>query len=153
MSKFTTAVIMPSPARLAPWGDDRWQFAGAIQYVSKGPDFLWAQSPSLNGVEDRAVHQFASMTVRDNPVDKAADIAVMVFALLQIDEWPLLHPWWSGVDSRKAMLDVLDNIAGQYRDRFKLAVVNTSEDGLGDDVLEELRGLGFVVRVFDETAG
>lgn len=148
MSKSTTAVILPSPAMLGPWGDDQWRFAGAIQYVSKGPDFLWAQSPRLDGGDDRASEPFASMTVRESPRDKAADIAVMVFALLQVEEWSLLHPWWHDATSRDGIRYVLDDIVERYRDRFKLAVMETADGGLGISVLEELQELGFRVETF-----
>jgi hypothetical protein len=151
MSKYTTAVIMPSEARIGPWGDDRWRFAGAIQYVSKGPDFLWAQSASL-GVDEPSKQPFASMTVRNNPADKAADIAVMVFALLQVDEWSLLHPWWDNVEGRGALRHVLEGLVEQYRGMFKLAVVETEPGGIGEPVLKELAELGFEIRTFTDDA-
>lgn len=149
MSKHTTAVIMPSPARLGPWGDDRWRFAGAIQYVSKGPDFLWAKGSDLDGDERGAESRFGSMTVRDNPADKAADIAVMVFAVLQVEEWRQLHPWWENADDRSSVRPVLDDLVDRYRGHFKLAVVQADE-GLEDAVLKELATLGFDVRTFKE---
>lgn len=43
MSKSTVAVILTSPARLGPWGDEGWRFTGAMQLVSDGPDWLHAQ--------------------------------------------------------------------------------------------------------------
>lgn len=150
MSKHTTAVIMPSLARLGPWGDDRWRFAGAIQYVSKGPDFLWAEGPDLDGDERRAESRFGSMVVRDNPADKAADIAVMAFAVLQVEEWRQLHPWWESADDRKSVRPVLDGLVERYRGHFKLAVLQAGE-GLEDAVLKELAALGFELCTFTKS--
>lgn len=149
MSKYTRAVIMPSPARLGPWGDDAWQFAGAIQYVSKGPDFLYAGVPSLDGsAEPISPPRFASMVVRDKPTEKAEDIAVMAYAVLEVNEWQLLHPWWGKATERVHLRHVLENVSNQYRGDFKLAVVDTSEGGLGEAVHEALRALGFEVVSF-----
>lgn len=149
MSKSTTAVILTSNARLHPWGDDGWRFSGAMQLVHDGPDWLHAQWPTLDGGSTpQPAAEFASLTLRESSPARAADIAVMAFALLGVDEWPLLHPWWDDRNDRDKLLYVLEAIAKQYAGEFKLAVVETRLGSVPDVVVEELRALGFQVGRF-----
>lgn len=148
MSKSTGAVIMPSAAKLGPWGDPGWRFSGAMQLVEKGPDFLYAQWPLLDGAEHHGVAQYASMVLRDEAPDRAADIAVMAFALLQVEEWDDLHPWWGDVDDRAGQQAILETIAARHAGSFKLAVVEMHGGAVGADVLDHLRELGFETTVF-----
>lgn len=147
MSKSTAAVIMVSAAKLPPWGDDGWRIFGAMQLVHDGPDWLYAQWPVLDGAEHRGSDRFAKLVLRDNPSERAADIAVMVFALLQIPEWQGLAPWWGPLTDREALADVLEGVAKLYAGDFKLAVIQTAS-GVARDVLEALRTLGFEVVEF-----
>lgn len=118
-----------------------------MQCVLDGPDFLWAAAPTFEA-DDRAedIPRWAGLTLRDTPKERAADIAVMAFALLNVREWPLLHPWWSDrLESRTQIHYVLERITTKYRGQFKLAVIQTAERGLDEAVLKELEALGFKV--------
>jgi hypothetical protein len=148
MTASTSAVIMASAARLGPWGDDSWRFAGAMQLVSDGPDWLHAHWPLPDEEERQGGARFATMTLRDAPAQRAADIAVMAFALLRVEEWRLLHPWWDDATDRTTVDHVLDRVANQYTGQFKLAVVQTETSGVAAEVMDELRLLGFEVVAF-----
>jgi hypothetical protein len=151
MSKSTAAVIMVSPAQLPPWGDEGWRFAGAMQVVQAGPDWLYAQWPVLDGEERHGPDRFASMTLCESAEARAASIAVMAFALLQVPEWRLLIPWWDASSDPDASADVLQGLLEKYAGVFKLAVVQTG-CGVGCDVLDALRSYGFEVVVFAQSA-
>jgi hypothetical protein len=152
LSKFTAAVILPSPATLAPWGDDGWRFAGAMQLVADGPDWLYAQWPSLDGTESGAADgepaRFASLVLRELPPERAEDIAVMAFALLGVDGWRDLEHWWGDPADRKRHRDQLVAIAGQYAAQYKLAVMVTADTGVAPAVLDYLEDLGFRTELF-----
>lgn len=152
LSKFTAAVILPSPATLAPWGDDGWRFAGAMQLVADGPDWLYAQWPSLDGTQSSAAGgepaRFASLVLRDLPPERAEDIAVMAFALLGVDGWRDLEHWWGVPADRKRHRDHLVEIAGQYAGQYKLAVMVTADSGVAPAMLDYLEDLGFGTKIF-----
>lgn len=148
MSKSTGAVILPSAARLSPWGDDGWRFAGAIQVVEDGPDFLHAEWPVLDGEEGRPVSRFASLVLRDHAVERAADIAVMVIALLQLEDWRSLERWWHGTEVREELHQELRDITAQHAGTFKLAIVETRAGAIAADLIEELSRLGFESTIF-----
>ena len=77
MTKSTAAVIMVSVAKLPPWGDVGWRFSGAMQLVHDGPDWLYAQWPVLDGAEHHRPDRFATLVLREDVGQRAADIAVM----------------------------------------------------------------------------
>jgi hypothetical protein len=147
----TTALILPSPTVLAPWGDPGWRVGGCIQYVSEGPDFLWADV----GVPDRPEGEQpgrAMMSVREAPADAAADIAVMVLAVMDVPNWEKsLDGWWKDESARPRLTSGLTKLLEEVRDDFKLAIVHTPEGrstGLSTETLRELEGLGFKVEEF-----
>ena len=148
MSKSTAAVILVSPAHLAPWGDEGWRFSGAMQLVPDGPDWLYAQWPVLDGQPHHGVARFASLVLRDQPTKRAADIAVMALALLQVEEWSRLHSWWESTETRTHMQPLLEKIALQYAGEFKLAVVDTGRRNFNVEIVNELERLGFAVVTF-----
>lgn len=152
MSKSTSAVILPSVASLGPWGDQGWRFSGAMQVVEDGPDFLYAQWPTLDGDEHHGVARFASLTLRDEPSDRAGDIAVMTFALLQVHGWNQLHGWWDGIERRDDLRKVMQEIARSHAGLFKLAVVETRAGAIRPAVIESLRALGFESTLFTSRA-
>jgi hypothetical protein len=144
MSKYTAAVILVSPARLHPWGDDGWRFSGAMQVVHDGPDWLYAQWPVLDGEEHHGSEQYATLVLRDGATEIAEDIVAMAFALLQVPQWKQLMSWWGSPAERKRLTQTLREIAGTYAGQYKLAVVQTSSK-FEDEVFPGLRALGFEV--------
>ena len=149
MSKATAAVILTSAAEQAPWGDDAWRFSGAMQLVADGPDWLHCQWTLPGTRDDRLVAtRFASMVLRDEARDRAADIAVLAFALLQVPTWVTLQDWWEDEPARRRLGPALHELAATHAGRFKLAVVQTMPEGVPASVLEALTDLGFDVVVF-----
>jgi hypothetical protein len=118
-----------------------------MQLVQDGPDWLYAQWPVLDGSERHGSDRFATLVLREGVDQRAADIAVMAYALLQVPEWRLLMEWWDPAADREALAPVLHEIARQYEGVFKLAVIQVAS-GIGPGVLDALRGLGFNVVEF-----
>lgn len=145
MSKSTVAVVLTSPARLAPWGDDAWRFTGAMQIVADGPDWLHSRwtVPGLDSPEDPTT--FDSMILRDIPSERAADIAVMALALLQVPGWNSLESWWTNTEGRGALHAQLAQVAATVTNEFKLAVVETEKGAVPDSVVDALVQFGFEV--------
>lgn len=144
MTKSTAAVIMTSPSTLAPWGDDGWRFASAMQLVADGPDWLYAEWPTSAPTDPQA-HGF-SLTLRDAPRERAEDIAAMAFTLLHVEGYEALSPWWTGDnEARKRARDSLERICTRESGQFKMAIVETTPDGVAAATLEELGHLGFGV--------
>lgn len=142
---------MVSVAKLPPWGDDGWRFSGVMQLVRNGPDWLYAQWPVLDGEAHHGSDRFATMVLRDDNDGRAADIAVMAFALLQVPQWHGLIPWWDPSADRAAMKPRLMEVAETYAGLNKLAVVQTAS-GVTPEVLEALRGFHFEVVEFAPVA-
>lgn len=148
MTKSTVAVILVSVASLPPWGDDGWRFAGAMQLVHDGPDWLYAQWPSLDGQEqNEGRDRYASLVLRDQADQRAADIAAMSLALAKVPEWPTLSAWWDPNCDRNSQTRSLREVAQKYAGQYKLAVVQTAL-GVEADVLRALQDLGFQVVEF-----
>ena len=150
MSKSTVAVILTSPARLAPWGDDAWRFTGAMQVVADGPDWLHAQWTVPGEASDAETSRFVSMVLRDEPADRAEDIAVMALALSGIPEWRSFDQWWFDVNERPALRAKLDQVLRDYSSQLKLAIIETSPRHVLNGVSEALVALGFEVVRFAE---
>lgn len=150
MSKSTAAVFMISPARIGPWGDNAWQFSSAIQMVSDGPDWLYAQWPNTEGVDDASMNvgQFASLVLRDDVRERAEDIAAMAFVLMQVEGWQALTPWWDRDVDRHDHSAVLARLQAEHEGRYKIAVVQTISDAVDHALLDELRSAGFEVVLF-----
>lgn len=147
MTKSTAAVIMISVAKLPPWGDDGWRFAGVMQLVHDGPDWLYAQWPVLDGEEHHGSERFATLVLREDAHHRAEDIAVMAFALLQVPEWQRLMPWWEPSTNRESLAKILQSVLTKYAGLYKFAIMQTSSS-LGPDLLNALRALGFDVVEF-----
>ncbi len=147
MSKSTAAVIMVSAAKLSPWGDEGWRFSGAMQLVHDGPDWLYAQWPVLDGAEHHGSDRFATLVLHEDVGLRAADIAVMTFALLQVPEWPQLMPWWEPSADREALMEVLHGVARQHAQAYKLAVVQTGSI-VRPELIAALAAFGFDIVAF-----
>jgi hypothetical protein len=150
VSKSTAAVFMISQAKLGPWGDDAWRFSAAIQIVSDGPDWLYAQWPNTDGLVDASVTvgRFASLVLRDDVKGRADDIVAMAFVLMQVDGWEALIPWWDHDADRHDHSTVLARLQAENEGRYKIAVVQTIRDAVELKLLAELRSAGFEVVMF-----
>jgi hypothetical protein len=150
VSKSTAAVFMISQAKLGPWGDDAWRFSAAIQLVNDGPDWLYAQWPNTEGLDDASVNvgQFASIVLRDDVKGRADDIAAMAFALMQVDGWEALVPWWDRDADRHDHSLALARLQAENQGRYKIAVVQLVSDAVEPAMLNELRRAGFEVVTF-----
>jgi len=150
VSKSTAAVLMISPARIGPWGDDAWQFSAAIQLVSDGPDWLYAQWPNTEGLDDASLNvgQFASLVLRNDDRERAEDVAAMAFVLMQVDGWDALIPWWDRDLDRRSHSKVLAQLQAKNEGRYKIAVVQTIGDAVDRAFLAELERAGFEVVMF-----
>lgn len=150
MSKSTTAVLLVSPASSSPWGDDDWRFTGAMQLVQDGPDFLHAQwttpGVDLAAPSDRRV----SMVLRDEPHERAQDIAVMALLLLGVDDGEALDGWWDGIETRPALQKELAALLAPHAGNVKLAVVETATGSVDEALRKALEKLGLIVRPFAE---
>lgn len=152
MTKSTGAVILTSPARLAPWGDDAWRFTGAMQLVLDGPDWLHAGWTTPGEAEGHKVPDLAMMVLRDAPQERAADIAVMTLSLLDVAGWRELEPWWRQPEDRSSLTPRLHALLETSQGELKLAVIETEEGALPIALLEELRRLGIEVEAFVHSA-
>lgn len=136
MSKKTIAALLPSTTRQGPWGDDGWLPAGLIHYVAHGPDFLAAASRPIGG-PDGPPPRFGAMEVRSNPVECAADVAVMAAAMLELRGWRDLEKWWDGMKHREALAPALEQLVHENADNIRLGIVMLSDhDGHRQHIAE-----------------
>lgn len=151
MSKSTAAVFLISPASLGPWGDDAWRFSASIQLVNDGPDWLYAQWPNTEGRDDASAEagRFASLVLRDGVRQRAEDIVVMAFVLMQVDGWQALTSWWDRDADRRDQSAALARLRAEHEGRFKIAVVRIISEAVEHALLEELRSAGFEVVLFE----
>jgi hypothetical protein len=145
MTKSTGAVILTSPARLAPWGDDGWRFSGAMQLVQDGPDWLHAEWTVPGGPDDAATSPYGSMVLRDASRERASDVAVMTLALLRVPGWEAFAAWWADIEQRSALQPALEKMLAAAKGEMKLAIMETVPGAVDDRVEAALTGLGFEV--------
>lgn len=154
MSKKTVAALMPSPARLAPWGDPGWLPAGLIHYVADGPDFLCADAPRLAQASDEMRRRLMAMEVREDPAACAADIAVMSLAILDVAGWRTLSGWWGDLETRALLVEPLEALLEANRGLFKIGAIRFTDHAEERDriaaIADQLAVLGFGVALFDQ---
>lgn len=151
VSKSTGAVILTSPTHVGPWGDDAWRFTGAMQLVIDGPDWLHADWTVPGPTDSAGTHRLAAMVLRDAIEERAADIAVMALALLDVAGWRSLESWWGETQHRDALEPQLGELLNTHHGKLKLAFVETASGALPAPLAAELRRLGFVVMAFAPT--
>lgn len=152
MTKSTGAVILTSPARLAPWGDDAWRFTGAMQLVQDGPDWLHAEWTVPGVPDDAAASPYGSMVLRDEARERGSDIAVMALALLRVPGWDAFAVWWADVEQRTALQPELERVLAAAKGGMKLAIMETVPGAVDDRVGVALTGLGFEVTKYTPQA-
>lgn len=145
MTKSTGAVILTSPARLAPWGDDGWRFTGAMQLVQDGPDWLHAGWTIPGAPDDATASAYVSMALRDEARERASDVAVMALALLRVPGWDAFAPWWANIEQRTALQPELETVLAAVKGELKLAIMETVPGAVDDQVEAALIRLGFEV--------
>jgi hypothetical protein len=116
-----------------------------MQVVYDGPDWLYAQWPTLDGEPDHGVAQFASMVLQESPSRRADDIAMMALALAQFPDWHALQEWWGPTGGRGALRPLLMDLLREHAGDLKLAVVDTWDGGFDREVIEQLGDRGFEV--------
>lgn len=148
MSKRTTAIMFPSPRHMHPWGEDGWRPCGIIQLVQDGPDFLWSGAAQAGAAPSSAA--LTGMVLRDTADERAADLAVMAFGMLDLPGWEDLARWWEGTDERPALLPRLQELGREHGGEFKLGVVRLEPDGSAElsDLLDALAQFGLTVEEF-----